>query len=119
GDGSSTNPATFDVSIQGNGRHYLNEGFALDAGLTGGLFARMPVYFPTKNDDKGEIVVEVTDLNDILNPATTHFSVPSFADLFTGVDLSSTLDVMSDGWGAFFGLVDAALDNQVFVAKIP
>lgn len=126
GAGPSTAPATLSVNLanpDGDGRHYLDQPLAGDLApaVAGAVNATLPLYFPTVTQaldpSKPNLIVNVADLSDI--PGTTSLVVPDFAARFGGIDLSSDLSGLLDGWDGIFTLLETALDQQVFGVKLP
>ncbi len=45
--------------------------------------------------------------------------VPNFSAIFDNANLSTSLDVMSEGWDGLLEFIDRAVDAQAFIARLP
>ena len=139
GAASTQAPALFEAKLS-PGRHYLrNPGTvaaATSVSLVAGVSGALPVYFPTKAETHRlapDLKLEIDSLQNFLsspsftvNPQTpTELAANSLLyvpDLASAIDNMNFLDGISGfaaGWDGVFAILDAVVDNKVFVQKIP
>ena len=112
------------ANADANGRLYFDQFTASDltfSPVSGQVHLVLPVYKSDETTylDPNQPDIDWNfDLTQIANPPPP--TAPDFSAIVQNVtDLASSLNVMADGWNSFFGILDNALNSQIFSAKIP
>jgi len=87
--------------------------------LVGQLHATFPLFFPTATSYLGNIDLDIGNLADIDNPATTNISTPPFEAAFGEFDLLNNLGVVVDGVDYVLSQVESALTSKFVQVNLP
>ncbi len=122
-------PATFQVALVPSpatgGRIPLSSLSTSSASvsLSGQAHATLPVYFPTSSTPLGgaspanNIQLDVGDLADIAD--TTTLTGPSLGSVVSGIDLSTDLDAVEEGWDQVTSFLSNVLSSDILGSSLP
>ncbi len=91
--------------------------------LTGQANATLPVYFPTSSTPLGgepptnDIELNVGDLGDIAD--TTTLTGPPLGSAISGIDVSTDLDAVEEGWDQVISFLSGVLDTNILGSELP